>query len=221
MKRILFVEDDQTIAMALSYSLSEEGYAVEHYTGVKEALNALQSGFDLVLLDLGLRDGSGYEICRALQGRDIPIVILSAMDDEANVVMGLELGAVDYVTKPFRLRELLTRIRGILMRREKKGGVEILSLGHITLDPSKARVFNGPDEITLSALEYRLLLLFMQNPGQLLTREQILDHLWDIDSQFISDNTLSVYIKRIREKVGDTKGELIQTVRGLGYRAGE
>ena len=163
MKRILFVEDDQTIAMALSYSLSEEGYAVEHYTGVKEALNALQSGFDLVLLDLGLRDGSGYEICRALQGRDIPIVILSAMDDEANVVMGLNR-AVDYVTKPFRLRALDTHTR-YSHATEKKGGVEILSLGHITLDPSKARVFNGPDEITLSALEYRLLLLFMQNQG--------------------------------------------------------
>lgn len=221
MNRILFVEDDQTIAMALSYSLSEEGYDVEHCTGVKDALSALQNDFDLVLLDLGLRDGSGYEICRALQGRDIPIVILSAMDDEANVVMGLELGAVDYVTKPFRLRELLTRIRGILMRREKKESVEILSLGHIKLDPSKARVFNGSDEVTLSALEYRLLLLFMQNKGQLLTREQILDHLWDIDSQFVSDNTLSVYIKRIREKIEDTKGELIQTIRGLGYRAGE
>lgn len=221
MNRILFVEDDQTIAMALSYSLSEEGYDVEHCTGVKDALSALQNDFDLVLLDLGLRDGSGYEICRALQGRDIPIVILSAMDDEANVVMGLELGAVDYVTKPFRLRELLTRIRGILMRREKKESVEILSLGHIKLDPSKARVFNGSDEVTLSALEYRLLLLFMQNKGQLLTREQILDHLWDIDSQFVSDNTLSVYIKRIREKIEDTKGELIQTIRGFGYRAGE
>jgi len=221
MNRILFVEDDQTIAMALSYSLSEEGYVVEHCTGVKDALSALQNDFDLVLLDLGLRDGSGYEICRALQGRDIPIVILSAMDDEANVVMGLELGAVDYVTKPFRLRELLTRVRGILMRREKKESVEILSLGHIKLDPSKARVFNGSDEVTLSALEYRLLLLFMQNKGQLLTREQILDHLWDIDSQFVSDNTLSVYIKRIREKIEDTKGELIQTIRGLGYRAGE
>jgi len=221
MNRILFVEDDQTIAMALSYSLSEEGYDVEHCTGVKDALSALQNDFDLVLLDLGLRDGSGYEICRALQGRDIPIVILSAMDDEANVVMGLELGAVDYVTKPFRLRELLTRVRGILMRREKKESVEILSLGHIKLDPSKARVFNGSDEVILSALEYRLLLLFMQNKGQLLTREQILDHLWDIDSQFVSDNTLSVYIKRIREKIEDTKGELIQTIRGLGYRAGE
>jgi two-component system response regulator VicR len=221
MNRILFVEDDQTIAMALSYSLSEEGYDVEHCTGVKDALSALQNDFDLVLLDLGLRDGSGYEICRALQGHDIPIVILSAMDDEANVVMGLELGAVDYVTKPFRLRELLTRIRGILMRREKKESVEILSLGHIKLDPSKARVFNGSDEVTLSALEYRLLLFFMQNQGQLLTREQILDHLWDIDSKFVSDNTLSVYIKRIREKIEDTKGELIQTIRGFGYRAGE
>lgn len=221
MKRILFVEDDQTIALALSYSLREEGYVVEHCSGVKDAQSALSSDFDLVLLDLGLRDGSGYDICCELQGRNIPIVILSAMDDEANIVMGLELGAVDYVTKPFRLRELLTRIRGILSRREKKGSGQLFSLGHVVLDASKARVFIRSEEIALSALEYRLLLLFMQNKGQLLTREQILDHLWDIDSQFVSDNTLSVYIKRIREKIDDTKGELIRTIRGRGYRAGE
>ncbi len=221
MKRILFVEDDLTIATALSYSLKEEGYVVTHCTSVKDALNALRDDYDLVLLDLGLSDGSGYDVCRALQGRDIPIVILSAMDDEANVVMGLELGAVDYVTKPFRLRELLTRIRGILLRREKKEDGNTFTLGHVNLDASKARVFVGSEEIILSALEYRLLLLFMQNQGQLLTREQILDHLWDIDSQFVSDNTLSVYIKRIREKIGDTKGDLIRTIRGLGYRAGE
>lgn len=221
MKRILFVEDDQTIASALTFSLEEEGYQVVHCSSVEQALVELRQSFDLVLLDLGLSDGSGYDVCRAMSGSDTPIVILSAIDDEANIVMGLELGAVDYVTKPFRLRELLTRIRGILRRREKKEDSSLYQLGDIRLDSTRARVTVENKEVYLSALEYRLLLLLMQHPGQVLSREQIFEYLWDIDGQFISDNTLSVYIKRIREKVGDTEGRYIRTVRGLGYTAGE
>ncbi len=221
MKRILFVEDDPSIALALTYSLEEEGYEVVHTSSVEEALSALEQPFDLVLLDLGLGDRSGYEVCRALSGGDIPIVILSAIDDEANIVMGLELGAVDYVTKPFRLQELLSRIRGILRRREKKEEGPVYKLGNIQLDVSKARVMVDHQEIYLSALEYRLLLLLMQHPGQVLSREQMMEQLWEVDGQFISDNTLSVYIKRVREKVGDEGGSLIRTVRGLGYSAGE
>lgn len=221
MKKILFVEDDHAIALALTYSLEEEGYEVVHTSGVEEALEALRSSFDLVLLDLGLGERSGYEICRALSGSDIPIMILSAMDDEANIVMGLELGAVDYVTKPFRLQELLSRIRGILRRREKKEEGPIYRIGKIQLDAAKAKVSVDHREVFLSALEYRLLLLLMQHPGQVLSREQIIERLWDVDGQFINDNTLSVYIKRIREKVEDVDGLLIRTVRGLGYCAGE
>lgn len=222
MKRILFVEDDRTIASALQFSLEQEGYEVVHKTGVQSTLDVLGEPFDLLILDLGLPDGSGFEICRALQGRtDLPILILSAVDDEANIVMGLELGALDYVTKPFRLRELLTRIRGILRRTEKKEQSNIYQLGELRLDALKAKAFLNHKEIFLSALEYRLLLLLMQNQGNVLSREQILDGLWDVDGQFISDNTLSVYIKRIREKIGDPNGQLIKTVRGLGYKAGE
>lgn len=221
MKKILFVEDDHAIALALTYSLEEEGYEVVHTSGVEEALEALRSSFDLVLLDLGLGERSGYEICRALSGSDIPIMILSAMDDEANIVMGLDLGAVDYVTKPFRLQELLSRIRGILRRREKKEEGLIYRIGKIQLDAAKAKVSVDHREVFLSALEYRLLLLLMQHPGQVLSREQIIERLWDVDGQFINDNTLSVYIKRIREKVEDVDGLLIRTVRGLGYCAGE
>lgn len=221
MKRILFIEDDQTIASALTFSLEEEGYEVVQCSNVEQAMAELEQSFDLVLLDLGLPDGSGYDICRALNGSDTPIVILSAIDDEANVVMGLELGAVDYVTKPFRLRELLTRIRGIMRRREKKDDSSIYNLGNIRLDSNRARVTVENKEVYLSALEYRLLLLLMQHPGQILTREQMMELLWDIDGQFISDNTLSVYIKRIREKVEDSEGRYIRTVRGLGYMAGE
>jgi DNA-binding response OmpR family regulator len=221
MKRILFIEDDQTIASALTFSLEEEGYEVVQCSNVEQAMAELEQSFDLVLLDLGLPDGSGYDICRALNGSDTPIVILSAIDDEANIVMGLELGAVDYVTKPFRLRELLTRIRGIMRRREKKDDSSIYNLGNIRLDSNRARVTVENKEVYLSALEYRLLLLLMQHPGQILTREQMMELLWDIDGQFISDNTLSVYIKRIREKVEDSEGRYIRTVRGLGYMAGE
>lgn len=220
MKRILFVEDDQTIASALSYSLEEEGYQVHHSATVEDALNKLSEAFDLVLLDLGLPDGTGYDVCKALRGKDTPIIILSAIDDEANIVMGLELGAVDYVTKPFRLRELLTRIRGILRRHEKKDDSSLYQLGGITLDSARARVTQDHKEVFLSALEYRLLLLLIQHQGQVLSREQIFENLWDIDGQFISDNTLSVYIKRIREKLGED-GHYIKTVRGLGYLAGE
>ena len=221
MKRILFIEDDQTIASALTFSLEEEGYEVVQCSNVEQAMAELEQSFDLVLLDLGLPDGSGYDICRALNGSDTPIVILSAIDDEANIVMGLELGAVDYVTKPFRLRELLTRIRGIMRRREKKDDSSIYNLGNIRLDSNRARVTVEIKEVYLSSLEYRLLLLLMQHPGQILTREQMMELLWDIDGQFISDNTLSVYIKRIREKVEDSEGRYIRTVRGLGYKAGE
>ena len=221
MKRILFIEDDQTIASALTCSLEEEGYEVVHKSTVDQALKELKNSFDLVLLDLGLPDGSGYDVCRAMSGSDTPIVILSAIDDEANIVMGLELGAVDYVTKPFRLRELLTRIRGILRRREKSDDSTLYQLGNIRLDSNRARVTVDFKDIYLSALEYRLLLLLMQHMNQVLSREQIFEHLWDIDGQFISDNTLSVYIKRIREKIGDNEGRYIRTVRGLGYMAGE
>lgn len=221
MKRILFVEDDQTISSALTFSLEEEGYQVVHCATVGQALAELRHPFDLVLLDLGLSDGSGYDVCRAMKGSDTPIVILSAIDDEANIVMGLELGAVDYVTKPFRLRELLTRIRGILRRHEKKDDSSLYQLGNIKLDSNKARVSVDNKEVYLSALEYRLLLMLMQHQGQVLSREQIFEYLWDIDGQFISDNTLSVYIKRIREKLGDNEGRYIRTVRGLGYSAGE
>ncbi|HHT44723.1 MAG TPA: response regulator transcription factor [Fastidiosipila sp.] len=214
MKRILFIEDDPTIRSALTFSLEREGYQVENADKVKDALNIKVETFDLILLDIGLPDGSGYELCRAYQGRGTPILILSALDDEPNVVMGLELGAVDYVTKPFRLRELLTRIRGILQRSEKQT-VTSFTKGSVRLDSQSAKVFKDDEEIVLSALEYRLLLLFFTNKGHVMSRDQIFASLWDIDAEFISDNTLTVYVKRIREKLD--MPDIIETVRGIGY----
>lgn len=219
MKRILFVEDDPTIRMALSYSLRQEGYEVITAETFREACAQLTQSFDLVLLDLSLPDGSGYDICRKLQNTTTPILILSAIDDEANVVMGLELGAVDYVTKPFRLRELLTRIAGILRRAGGKEDTVSYRLGNVYIDALKMKVWVDEKEVSLTALEYRLLLLFLQHPGQVLTRRMILERLWDVDGRFINDNTLTVYIKRIRDKIGDSNGERIRTVRGQGYAA--
>lgn len=213
-KHILFIEDDRTIRSALTFSLEREGYKV---TGLDMAADALKQplhDIDLVVLDIGLPDGSGYDICRAYKESGVPILILSALDDEANVVMGLELGAVDYVVKPFRLRELLTRIRGILQRGSKTAG-PMFEKGDVRLDAGAAKVYKGEREVSLSALEYRLLLYFFMNRGHVLSRDQILDGLWDVEARYVSDNTLTVYVKQIREKL--EAPDLIETIRGLGY----
>lgn len=213
-KRILFIEDDPTIRGALTFSLEREHYQVKSVAKVKDALAIRVEEYDLILLDIGLPDGSGYDLCRAYKDRGTPILILSALDDEPNVVMGLELGAVDYVTKPFRLRELLTRIRGILRRSERLAVTEFSKDG-VRLDSQSAKVYKDDKEVLLSALEYRLLLLFFTNKGQVMSRDQIFASLWDIDAEFISDNTLTVYVKRIREKLD--MPDIIETVRGIGY----
>lgn len=222
--RILFVEDDQTIALGLSFSLKEEGYQVLHCATVKEAMQALDTmEFSLALLDLTLPDGSGFDICKRIKTtKDFPVIVLSASDDEVSVVMGLDIGADDYITKPFRLRELLSRIKSV-MRRYDHTSDKTLIYKDLELDSNRAKVRLGGKEIFLSALEYRILLILMLNKGTVLSREQLLDGIWDVDGQFINDNTLTVYIKRLREKLGEDMQhpEYITTVRGLGYRIGE
>ena len=168
-----------------------------------------------------LPDGSGYDVCRALRAnRETPVIFLTACDDEVNVVMGLEMGADDYVTKPFRIRELMARIKNVLRRRGRPD-TEAIRLGNIWIYPAQARVMRAEQEVFLTALEYRLLLTFASNEGQTLTRGQLLESIWDAAGDFVNDNTLTVYIKRLREKLEDDpqKPQLIQTVRGLGYRA--
>jgi DNA-binding response OmpR family regulator len=176
-------------------------------------------------LDLGLPDGSGYELCKEIRiTGDTPIVILSARDEEASIVLGLDLGADDYITKPFRLRELISRMKAVLRRR---GPVEAddrtLTCGNVTILAQKAKVYKNGHEVLLTALEYRLLLTLILNQGRVLTRSQILGSIWDVDEDFVNDNTLTVYIKRLREKLEDDPQNpaLIKTVRGLGYQAGE
>jgi two-component system response regulator VicR len=224
--KILFVEDDKTIASGLCYSLTEEGYYVKHCLNYESAIKEIsETSFDLAILDLSLPDGSGYDICRILKKKnDIPVIFLTAIDDEVNVVMGLDMGADDYITKPFRVRELLSRIKSILRRYDKTEKAKTLfQFNDIKIDTNRAKVFKGDKEIILTPLEYRLLLMFINHEGQVLSRNQLLESIWDIAGSFVNDNTLTVYIKRLREKLEDDpqNPKIIKTVRGIGYKVGD
>jgi two-component system, OmpR family, response regulator VicR len=224
MLSILFVEDDATIAMGVEYSLKQDGFQVSLAYRLEEARDLLKrQPFDLVLLDLGLPDGSGYELCKEIRAAgDTPIIILSARDEESSIVVGLDLGADDYITKPFRLRELISRMKAVLRRRGPvEAGDRTLTCGDVTVFTQQAKVHKNGSEVVLTALEYRLLLTLVLNQGQVLTRSQILGSIWDVDEDFVNDNTLTVYIKRLREKLEDDPQNpaLIKTVRGLGYQA--
>ena len=223
--RLLLVEDDEAIAAGLEYSLEQEGFSVTRQARVVDALSVLHSeSFDLALLDLSLPDGSGYDICHYIKKeRDMPVVFLTARDDEGNVVMGLDMGADDYIVKPFRLRELISRLRTVL-RRARRDSPEngLHRYGDVCVDTHQGKVFKGGRDVFLTALEYRLLLILIQHEGQVLTRSQLLERIWDISGDFVNDNTLTVYIKRLREKIEDDPREpvIVQTVRGQGYRIG-
>ena len=217
---ILIVEDEREIVENLRILLTEEGFSVCAAANRKTAVEILEErGADLILLDLMLPDGSGYSFCSVIKKeRDIPVIMLTAMDDEASVVTGFDLGADDYVTKPFRPMELVSRIRNVLRRSEKRQ-MRYMA-GNLSLDVQRAYVEKNGKEIYLSPLEYRLLLIFFQHQGEVLGRNRLLEEIWDIAGDFVSDNTLTVYIKRLREKVEDDPAHpaLIKTVRGLGYR---
>ncbi len=223
MLSILFVEDDATIAMGVEYSLKQDGFQVSLAYRLEEARDLLKrQPFDLVLLDVGLPDGSGYALCKEIRAAgDTPIIILSARDEEASIVLGLDLGADDYITKPFRLRELISRMKAVLRRGAIESSDRTLACGDVTVFAQQAKVYKNGREVILTALEYRLLLTLILNQGRVLTRSQILGSIWDVDEDFVNDNTLTVYIKRLREKLEDDPQNpaLIKTVRGLGYQA--
>ena len=227
MAKILVVEDDKTIISALEFTLIDEGYDVVLAENKKTALDKISSdNFDLILLDLMLPDGSGYDICKEVRSKseDIPIIFLTACDEEVNIVMGLELGGDDYITKPFKIRELLARIKANLRRKPKvvTNNSNIIKEDNIEIDINKAIIKKNNSQILLSATEYKLLLKLIENKGQVVSREQILQSLWDIDGEFVSDNTLTVYMKRLREKLeGDGDDKYIKTVRGIGYMWGK
>lgn len=213
--RILFVEDDDSIASGLVYAMEQEGCIVTHCGDVAAALQKIrESGFDLALLDLQLPDGGGKEIGQAMKIRHVPVIYLTVIDDEDEIVASLEDGAADYITKPFRLRELLARIKKALQ--EEKDPPQILRIGEALIDKDAGKVYVGGETAALTALEYRLLLIFAENQDILLTREQLLERIWDIGGDFVEDNTLTVYVRRLRQKLGNAVH--ITTVRGIGYR---
>lgn len=220
MTKILLVEDDKSIISNLTQFLAAEGYEVKSASGQTKALSMMEKErFDLVLLDISLSEGNGFAVCKAEKSNyRIPVIFLTASGDEYSTVTGFELGADDYIAKPFRPRELSSRIRNIL--RLTGGTGTVISLGTITVDTVKGIASKNGKDLYLSALEYRLLLVFLNNRGRILSRTQLLEAIWDIAGEFVNDNTLTVYIKRLREKIEDDpqNPDIIKTVRGLGYK---
>ena len=221
MVRILLIEDDSTIAAGLAYSLEQEGWSVTCKGTLAQGRNALETGeYQLLLVDVGLPDGSGYDLCAAAKSRNIPVIFATARGDEGSVVLGLDMGADDYISKPFRPRELLSRINSVLRR--TKNTQNIISYLDLVVDTNQATVSKNGKEILLSAMEYKLLLVFLRNKGIVLSRRRLLEILWDTTGEFINDNTLTVYMKRLRDKIetNPQEPEIIITVRGLGYKVG-
>ena len=221
--KVLLVEDDREIVENLTEYLSTEGYLVKSVNTQKDTMEILEKEtFDLLLLDVTLKQGNGYGVCTAVKEKyDLPVIFLTALDDEFSVVTGLDMGADDYISKPFRPRELVSRMRSVLridIRIEA-----VVNIRDIRIDTEKGIVTRAGQELFLSALEYRLLLVFVNNRGMVLTRGRLLDEIWDAAGEFVNDNTLTVYIKRLREKIekDPQNPEIIMTVRGMGYRLGE
>lgn len=223
MKKILLVEDDLSLIEGLKYSLVKHGFEVDIARTLREAEERFsQEEYQLILLDLMLPDGSGFDFCRTVRQTSlVPIIFVTSLDEEVNVVMGLDIGGDDYITKPFKLNELLSRINAILRRSQtnQSMGTELHSNG-ITVKLMEGRVSKGERDIELTSAEYRLLCLFMQNPKALLSREQIMERLWDCRESFVDDNTLAVYISRLRDKIEEDPRHAVflTTVRGMGYR---
>ena len=223
--RIFVLEDDEAIGIGLSYTLESEKYEVTLVKTVAEAKKTVENEeFDLYILDLTLPDGNGYEVCSLIKSKgDLPVIFLTAYDDEINVVTGFELGADDYISKPFRVRELLARVKSVLRRYSKDNADGIVKIGELSVNTAEARVLLRGEEVILTAMEYRLLLSFVNNRGTVLTRRKLLEEIWDVAGDFVNDNTLTVYIKRLRDKIEDNPAQpkIIVTVRGMGYKLGK
>lgn len=219
MDKLLLVEDDPTLIRMLTSFLKSENFYVTAVTGQQAAADAMEEAApDLALVDISLAEGNGFAVCRQAKELDIPVIFLTASGDEYSVVTGLDMGADDYISKPFRPRELVSRIRSVLRRAGKRQSV--IAIGGLIIDTDKANLTRDGQEIFLSALEYRLLLVFLNNRGQVLTRDKLLGEIWDSSGDYVGDNTLTVYIKRLREKIepDPQHPELIRTIRGIGYK---
>lgn len=216
MKKIMLLEDDVMIASGLVYALNNEGYEVLHLCTVMDAMQTIKTTkFDLGILDMQLPDGTGFDVSENLKETGTPVIFLTIVDDESKIVRAFDEGVDDYVVKPFRIRELLARVKRTINKQE---GInqEIITLGEANINTTSGKVYIRENLVELTALEYRLLLIFARNKSKLLTRSQILEQIWDIDGNFVEDNTLTVYVKRLRKKMGDAVN--IETVRGIGYR---
>ena len=222
MPKILLVEDDKSIVENLTAFLAKEGFEVNAAKGQSSALSWLEKGtYDLVLLDVSLADGNGFAVCSEIKSKwNTPVIFLTASGDEYSVVAGFDVGADDYVSKPFRPRELVSRIKNVLRR---SGGTGVLEYKGVVVDPAKGIAMKDGRDLFLSALEYKLLLEMFNHKGMVLTRNMLLEEIWDIAGEFVNDNTLTVYIKRLRDKIEDDPQNptIIRTVRGLGYKVGE
>lgn len=219
MEKLLLVEDDLTLIRMLRSFLEGEGFCTATASGQTVAIEQMTAQLpDLALVDISLAEGNGFAVCAEAKRLGIPVIFLTASGDEYSVVAGLDMGADDYIAKPFRPRELVSRIRSVL-RRTGKGRRQI-TIRDLTVDTEKGTVTKAGEELFLSALEYRLLLVFLNSRGQILSRSRLLEEIWDSAGDFVSDNTLTVYIKRLRDKIetDPSQPDLIKTVRGLGYR---
>lgn len=226
-EKILLVEDDFALAMGTEYTLKTEHYEVVHASDLKTARKCLQPDVDLVLLDVMLPDGNGYDFCKEIREADnyVPVIFLTAVSDEVNLVQGLELGADDYIAKPYRVKELLTRI-SVILRRQRYNNIKKTDLeneagedfifGHTRLDNKQYKIYRNERNIDCTPSEFRLLRELTLHENQVMTRRQLIERLWDVDESFVDDNTLSVYIKRLRDKLEEDSA-YIRTVRGMGY----
>lgn len=214
--KILFVEDNKSIIKGLEYAFAQNGYSCEYCLSLDEAVRKAPFNYDVAVLDIMLPDGNGFDLFKKIRRySDLPVIFLTAVDDEDSVVNGLELGADDYITKPFSTRELIARIKRVANKNSKKN---IITVSGVTLDLDKSAVFENGKQLELTALEYKLLSLLMQNAGKVVTRELIFEKIWDVSGNFVNDNTLTVYIKRIRKKLD---ADIIKTVKGMGYQVAE
>lgn len=214
--KILLVEDNKSIIKGLEYAFAQNGYSCEYCLSLDEAVRKAPFNYDVAVLDIKLPDGNGFDLFKKIRRySDLPVIFLTAVDDEDSVVNGLELGADDYITKPFSTRELIARIKRVANKNSKKN---IITVSGVTLDLDKSAVFENGKQLELTALEYKLLSLLMQNAGKVVTRELIFEKIWDVSGNFVNDNTLTVYIKRIRKKLD---ADIIKTVKGMGYQVAE
>ncbi len=217
---ILLVEDDAPLAMGIEYALKKQDFTVSIAKNIKDAYRMFNEDIHLILLDVTLPDGNGYDFCKQIrQTSNVPIIFMTALDDEPNVVFGLDIGGDDYISKPVRTSELISRINAIMRRQKQAEGVDTgkITSGNVIVEPLKCKVYVNSEEVFLTAVEYKLLLVLLENKGNVISRNTIIEKLWDIDSNFVDYNTLNVYMKRLREKIEAGDEKHIETVRGFGY----